>query len=50
MQKSCGHLLSFVFYRPLQIQKDSTGCDIDRATLSDHTQDYKIVLARKEVQ
>lgn len=32
-----------------QIQKDLTGCDIDRVTLSDHTQDYKIVLARKEV-
>ncbi|XP_065898178.1 vacuolar protein sorting-associated protein 11 homolog [Dysidea avara] len=30
------------------IQKDFTGCDIDRVTLSDHTQDYKIVLARKE--
>ena len=32
-----------------QIQKDLIGCDIDRVTLSDHTQDYKIVLARKEV-
>ena len=32
-----------------QIQTDLTGCDIDRVTLSDHTQDYKIVLARKEV-
>lgn len=28
--------------------KETTGCDIDRVTLSDHTQDYKIILARKE--
>ena len=33
----------------VQNLKEPTGCDIDRVTLSDHTQDYKIVLARKEV-
>ena len=40
-----------ITYATMSVQnlKEPTGCDIDRVTLSDHTQDYKIVLARKEV-